>query len=608
MPHPDFSYEVELGRDDRWTVEGIRPSQGEAEAFARDLVKATAGFGARVLERRKGYFKPRVVLEVPPNENAKPVALQPLRKAPQLCETVDDLFSAEARLALGRVFRAFLDEQGLSALELLFSAVGLTAVERNDRLLTSACQHVGALQAKALGKDVPERVGFFDDAFQTIKAESKGRIGQGPAAAEALKEKGPDAYLAEKGDKEALFALSAVTAEMFESEGKLDRLLPLAERTSGDAGRALLDGAMAELLDGAAGMAAVLGRQRDNLTAWLTLSALQAGQIGNRAEGRLGQLDKLLATGDFPLCRRVILERVTAGVGGVQPLTKQGRADNASGLQKIVRTLANDTGINGGPDLVLACLNRARSTFGDGDGDLPKNIALKKVLGLLAHRPARLGYLLDLIAAGFSSTDILVQALGQLVEGIKGPKDLWPEDMAQDRIRAALIVLRQKAEAISEEGELGALIAGALAAFSGDGAKAPDVAKTLAKAKPVAARTPKAPVKSGPVQKRTVERGTILFEEGEMGKAAYLIVQGTVEISRNGPDGRELIAQLGRGEVFGEMSLIDNMPRMATALALDDTEVILISLEDLEARLDRLEAEDKVLRRLIDTFVNRLRP
>ena len=68
-----------------------------------------------------------------------------------------------------------------------------------------------------------------------------------------------------------------------------------------------------------------------------------------------------------------------------------------------------------------------------------------------------------------------------------------------------------------------------------------------------------------------------------------------------------LLATLRRGDIVGEMSLIDNQPRMASARIKSDTKMTVISREDLAARLGRLAETDKVLRRIIDVFVDRLR-
>ena len=60
--------------------------------------------------------------------------------------------------------------------------------------------------------------------------------------------------------------------------------------------------------------------------------------------------------------------------------------------------------------------------------------------------------------------------------------------------------------------------------------------------------------------------GTKIFQHGDTGDKLYLIMEGKVRISRDVPGmGEEALAVLGPGQVFGEMSLIDDSPRSADA-------------------------------------------
>jgi CRP-like cAMP-binding protein len=64
-------------------------------------------------------------------------------------------------------------------------------------------------------------------------------------------------------------------------------------------------------------------------------------------------------------------------------------------------------------------------------------------------------------------------------------------------------------------------------------------------------------------------RGDVIFTEGEPGATLHLVLDGKVKISRASSDGREnLLAVLGPGDLFGELSLFDPGPRTATATAL----------------------------------------
>jgi len=96
-----------------------------------------------------------------------------------------------------------------------------------------------------------------------------------------------------------------------------------------------------------------------------------------------------------------------------------------------------------------------------------------------------------------------------------------------------------------------------------------------------------------------------IFSEGETGDRAYVIESGNVKISRSRPDGSKLVlALMGRGDLFGELALIDDLPRSATAEAVGDVE--LISL-DRKAFARQTGMDSKRLRAVMNFFSSRMR-
>ncbi|MBT3658790.1 MAG: EAL domain-containing protein [Rhodospirillaceae bacterium] len=67
-----------------------------------------------------------------------------------------------------------------------------------------------------------------------------------------------------------------------------------------------------------------------------------------------------------------------------------------------------------------------------------------------------------------------------------------------------------------------------------------------------------------------------IFAMGDEGRNAYFIERGRAQVSLPKDDGETIIAELRKGEIFGEMSMIDDVPRSATVTAVEDTEVIVI--------------------------------
>ena len=65
------------------------------------------------------------------------------------------------------------------------------------------------------------------------------------------------------------------------------------------------------------------------------------------------------------------------------------------------------------------------------------------------------------------------------------------------------------------------------------------------------------------------QAGEVIVEEGKPGSSAYLLKSGSVEVSKTVEDTRVILAILESGQVFGEMSLLDEHPRSATVTTLE---------------------------------------
>lgn len=72
------------------------------------------------------------------------------------------------------------------------------------------------------------------------------------------------------------------------------------------------------------------------------------------------------------------------------------------------------------------------------------------------------------------------------------------------------------------------------------------------------------------------EPGELIFSEGEIGKALYIILDGSVAIAKKGKGDRVVLAELPAGSYFGELALIDQMPRFATASAEERTTLLIM--------------------------------
>jgi CRP-like cAMP-binding protein len=103
----------------------------------------------------------------------------------------------------------------------------------------------------------------------------------------------------------------------------------------------------------------------------------------------------------------------------------------------------------------------------------------------------------------------------------------------------------------------------------------------------------------------SLRRGEILFNEGDDGNQLYVVTEGKIKLGRTSPDGREnLLAILGPGQMFGELSFFDPGPRSATATAVTDVELKSLGHEALSPVLN---AHPDVAHALLNQLAGRLR-
>ena len=82
-------------------------------------------------------------------------------------------------------------------------------------------------------------------------------------------------------------------------------------------------------------------------------------------------------------------------------------------------------------------------------------------------------------------------------------------------------------------------------------------------------------------QKVNFKKGDIIFEAGEPGDALFVIYEGEVEVVKPGKkeEPEQILAEFGPGEIFGEMALIEELPRSATVRAKEDARLLRIPRE-----------------------------
>lgn len=108
---------------------------------------------------------------------------------------------------------------------------------------------------------------------------------------------------------------------------------------------------------------------------------------------------------------------------------------------------------------------------------------------------------------------------------------------------------------------------------------------------------------------QTLKQGQVLFYEGERGEEMFLVRHGTVVISRAVAGGAEkVLAALGPGDFFGEMSLLSRLPRSATVRGESDAILLVLDRGAVQHLLEtNRQAAVGFLAAMVQVFIERLR-
>ena len=111
---------------------------------------------------------------------------------------------------------------------------------------------------------------------------------------------------------------------------------------------------------------------------------------------------------------------------------------------------------------------------------------------------------------------------------------------------------------------------------------------------------------AGRCQERKYSAGTKLFSQGDTGTGLYVITSGKVRVTQaHDPDkAEEELDTVGPGDVLGEMALLDDLPRSATATAIDDVTALLLPVWEFRTAL---HSNPEIAVRLLSVLSRRLR-
>lgn len=100
-------------------------------------------------------------------------------------------------------------------------------------------------------------------------------------------------------------------------------------------------------------------------------------------------------------------------------------------------------------------------------------------------------------------------------------------------------------------------------------------------------------------------KGCIIFQQGEAGDVLFIIVSGKVRVILTDESGREIVlSELGVGEFFGEMAILDEDPRSAGVIAKEDTTLLMLNRKDF---VQKVKEHPEIAFKLLREMSKRLR-
>lgn len=106
------------------------------------------------------------------------------------------------------------------------------------------------------------------------------------------------------------------------------------------------------------------------------------------------------------------------------------------------------------------------------------------------------------------------------------------------------------------------------------------------------------------LKREEIKAGDVFIKEGEDGKNAYVIQSGSVRVFKNEGEKQVDLAELGPGNIIGEVALILDEPRVASIQAKEDTTLIVITRENFE---EKLKESDSTVRSVLKLLSHRLK-
>ncbi|MGD9637452.1 MAG: cyclic nucleotide-binding domain-containing protein [Alphaproteobacteria bacterium] len=613
MSTGNISYDLFINVDAKWEKRKSFGTQDDAlnvaVQLAKDVEKKPKAL--RVIETQLlggNAKKERIIFECRPEQDAAKHLSDYSSELHTYCESVNDFYQLEAKLFLSKILRDYLDDYKITVTEILFLNSRFRQLMSNNNLVEQGLDDISYLYSKT--HKTPQ---------EKIKANFINILDNIPVLQEKIKKiKDYYPYLAKLGFAKTLieirksvnpkaqeFAIYNSLASYLSYANswteKTILLLNLVKPDVDELDIHYIDELLNEIFESDKACFEIIDKKEDRGSYLLALINLYKGNYvpQEKDPSHLADINAFIASKEPELLKKAIIKKINNIIRKTDSITQETKASEISFISLIIKELVYLDNLIGGGMIAESLTRRIQHINFSDDNDFSN--AIKTILNLLPSEIARIFYLFNLTDGSIyeKNADIINSGIQEITQKWQTIDDMIKGDVLKINAVRALMNLTnllpslkipssKKQKHLQHFDEL----------LNSKSKKTADEKVSQINH----FETNQTPRVSS-FERRIFENGDVIFNEGDIGIEAFLIVYGNVEIYKKA----RRIAVLKRGDIFGEMAIIDDKPRMASAKAIGKTEITVIPDIEFKNRLIKLEQNDPVIRRLIDVLVGRIR-